>query len=62
VPVRRRPGGRILVHRLDELEPFDPADHDDSEDTDHLARLADPECLARVEALQEELDRAARSD
>jgi hypothetical protein len=38
---------------LAELEPFDVHDHDDDEGTDHLARLSDPECLARVVALDD---------
>jgi hypothetical protein len=45
---RERADGRIIFHDLDDLDPFDPADHDDEPDTDHLARLADPEVLARV--------------
>jgi hypothetical protein len=57
MPVRRRAGGRIIRHRRDELEPYDVADHDDDESTDHLARLADPDWLARVVELERELAR-----
>ena len=51
---RRKP----RVVNLGELPVPDPDDHDDAEDTDHLARLADPEVLARVK----ELEDAAGSD
>ena len=30
------------------LDRFNPADHDDDQDTDHLARLADDDVLAQV--------------
>jgi hypothetical protein len=35
--------------RREELDPFDPADHDDDQHTDHLARLSDPAVLAWCE-------------
>jgi len=37
-----------------DLEPTDAADHDDDQDTDHLARLADPDVAQRVEDLERE--------
>jgi hypothetical protein len=44
---------------MNDQHPVDPdAEHDDDQDTDHLARLADPEILARVEAIEREQGRS----
>jgi len=42
------------VVKPEELDDTNADDHDDAEDTDHLARLADPEVLARVEQIERE--------
>jgi hypothetical protein len=49
----------------EEPDPDAKSDMDDAEDTDHLARLADPDVLAeveRIEARDEEAQHAARPD
>jgi hypothetical protein len=47
------------THPIEPVDPkdlpeADPNDFDDDEETDHVARLADPEILAAVEKIEAE--------
>ena len=52
-PERREfPGGGSVTEVWPDDFDIDAADTDDDPDTDHLARLADPDVLARVEQIE----------